>query len=99
MHLVDRIHQGEAPLRVLEVREDHGKKDGGEMPVVAAHVDRVEDEVLDEGGDADGGPEPQGGGPHDEQVEGLKKLVLGLESGRLDSHSRWRLALARLHHH
>ena len=96
MHLMDRVHQGDAPLRVLDVREDHGKKDGGELPGVAAHADRVENEILDEGGDADGGPEPQGGGLHDEEVEGLKKLVLGIEGGRLDGDRRGRLALARL---
>ena len=48
----------------------------------------VVDELLEERGDANRGPQPQGRGPHDEQVEGLKKLELGLEGGHLDRDRR-----------
>ena len=60
VYLVDGVHEGEAPLRVFQVLEDHNKKDGRKLPSVAARADRVEDEVLEERGDADRGPQPQG---------------------------------------
>ena len=73
--------------------EDHGKKYCGKLPGVAAHANGVENEVLDEGCHADGRAEAQSSGPHYEEVEGLKKLVLGIEGGRLDSDRRRRLAM------
>ena len=59
VHLVDGIHEGEPPLRVLQVLEDHNQKDGRKLPSVAARTDGVEDEVLEERGDADRGPHPR----------------------------------------
>ena len=55
VHVVDGIHEGEAPLRVLQVLEDHDKKDSRELPGVAARADSVENEVLEERGDANRG--------------------------------------------
>jgi len=55
VHLVDGIHEGEAPFRVLQVLEDHDKEDRRKLPGVAARADRVVDEVLEERGDANGG--------------------------------------------
>ena len=47
------------PLRILQVLEDHDQEDRRELPGVAAGADAVEDEVLEERGDADRGPQPQ----------------------------------------